>query len=546
MAEDRRPLVEWLKLDKQTVSDLNRYLYELNVSVRDWFDRNSPTDQATSLERADRQTLYRYINDVRGSLAINEYSLLSSNMTAAAEAAARHAFSYERDYWDMVLSPEEIEQMEAASAATARASLDTVVARYLSSRKTLSDRVYDSALLQSGMLNKIIDTAILRGISWRDLARAVRSSINPRVPGGVSYAAKRLARTEINNAFHATSLQRYKESEIVDFVKWNLSNSHPEGDECDEYADNRVAEHDEAGLWPVDEVPEKPHPNCFCFITPLLPSPEEFLNSLFGEGAAESGSYAMSRNQEEWPDKDDPFGAARASSMKNSRAQMIKHAEWAGVTPDEFLRKANENLKNFTDKLGIEINAPSGVLKKILQDGKYQSVFEVGGGVGDIGGGVDKWYLEFRDKTEKINFGPDVVNRRPVYGSMVGPNWNSGASSYGDVIFVLKPSVRSKSTVTFGDTLNQSGNIIASPIDNPDLYSVYVTEKSNQRYRDVYDGRMDDVTREYVEVQIHGGVSMDEIEEVRYPQYLEETGLVDQETRDLLDKYGIKRTVTRY
>lgn len=85
--------------------------------------------------------------------------------------------------------------------------------------------------------------------------------------------AKRLARTEMNNAFHAQAIEDMEDRPWIDFVRWHLSGSHkPSGDECEANARH--------GLFPADAVPPKPHPNCFCFITPEVPDRNTFLLEL--------------------------------------------------------------------------------------------------------------------------------------------------------------------------------------------------------------------------------------------------------------------------
>jgi hypothetical protein len=91
----------------------------------------------------------------------------------------------------------------------------------------------------------------------------VRGSIRPDTPGGVGYAAKRLGRTEVNNAFHAQAINDVREKPWVNAVKWNLSKVHvpKPGDKCELY---------DGQIFGKDEVPNKPHPQCMCYITPEL------------------------------------------------------------------------------------------------------------------------------------------------------------------------------------------------------------------------------------------------------------------------------------
>lgn len=140
----------------------------------------------------------------------------------------------------------------------------------------LSDKVWKSDQLTRTALHDTINTGLLLGKSPAEIAKSVVGYLNPAVPGGASYAAMRLGRTEVLNAYHSTTLKRYEASPWVDFVKWNLSGSHPKPDECNDYAENSHYKGKGAGIWAVNEVPGKPHPNCLCYVTPVAPSLDDF------------------------------------------------------------------------------------------------------------------------------------------------------------------------------------------------------------------------------------------------------------------------------
>lgn len=152
--------------------------------------------------------------------------------------------------------------------ATSRAGIDS----YLSRRENgyrLSERVYRNSVLSKGYVDKAINNGLLLGKSTAEIARDVRGFISPNVRGGAGYAAKRLARTEVVNAYHRTSIRRYQETPWVDEARWNLSGSHPKPDICNEYAEDSHTRGGEAGVWLVSEIPAKPHPNCLCYVTPM-------------------------------------------------------------------------------------------------------------------------------------------------------------------------------------------------------------------------------------------------------------------------------------
>jgi hypothetical protein len=161
--------------------------------------------------------------------------------------------------------------MRSARSSAAQTT-EVVQARLKISQIPLSDRVYQSQQLVTGQVDDIINSALSRGASARDLATDVRRFIRPDVRGGVRYAALRLGRTELNNAFHAAQVDTAIKTPWTTSVRWNLSGSHPRPDQCNEYAENAGT-----GLWKPEEVPAKPHPNCLCYTTPETPSREEFV-----------------------------------------------------------------------------------------------------------------------------------------------------------------------------------------------------------------------------------------------------------------------------
>lgn len=146
--------------------------------------------------------------------------------------------------------------------------------------RELSPRVFKNSALSSGALERTIRAGIIQGLSAEELARNVRQYVSARTPGGVGYAAMRLARTELNNAFHeAQKLEA--QAPWVRGVKWNLSGTHPTGkpDKCDQYAMQDV--HDMGpGLYPPDRVPDKPHPQCLCYTTFQMMSETDLLDML--------------------------------------------------------------------------------------------------------------------------------------------------------------------------------------------------------------------------------------------------------------------------
>jgi len=137
-------------------------------------------------------------------------------------------------------------------------------------KRELSERVYKLSALHTGKVEDMIRQGLIANLTSKELAGSVRQYISPDVKGGASYAAMRLARTEINNAFHERQINGAKRPGVSAAV-WNLSGSHVVPDECNIYA-----AHNGNGEYPPDQIPEKPHPHCFCYLTYKTTPPDDF------------------------------------------------------------------------------------------------------------------------------------------------------------------------------------------------------------------------------------------------------------------------------
>jgi|AntDeeMinimDraft_5_1070356.scaffolds.fasta_scaffold06711_2 hypothetical protein len=92
-------------------------------------------------------------------------------------------------------------------------------------------------------------------------------------PSGLSYRNRviRLTQTETQSAYRLTQRDIGRDSNNVEGIKWNLSPRHPHYDYyeiCERYAKE---DHDGLGngVYKPGNLPDIPHPGCFCFLTYL-------------------------------------------------------------------------------------------------------------------------------------------------------------------------------------------------------------------------------------------------------------------------------------
>lgn len=277
--DTRLPLKATLKVTKEWEQEVAQMLKHAADDAAAHFNRvkdsKSVGDQIRAIQLKQAQqtilqeqaALWRQIGD----------SIQASQAEAAASAIAV-GFQFDEELLKQIVPAADRNTMLRSMQAEARSGVEAAKARVEgASYKPLSERVYDSAAMSTGQLNRTINSGLARGLSAHEMANEVKGFINPATPGGTSYAAMRLGRTEINNAAHATSIQKYQTTPWVDKVEWHLSGSHPKPDECNDYADEQYFD--------PNQVPGKPHPNCLCYLTPETVSNEDFIKGFF------NGSY---------------------------------------------------------------------------------------------------------------------------------------------------------------------------------------------------------------------------------------------------------------
>ena len=143
-------------------------------------------------------------------------------------------------------------QRQGASLGVANA-----ISRVTGSDIPLSARVYRTEKLANRWVQNQVNSSIIRGDGAKDIAKIVRTSIKPTTPGGVSYAALRLGRTELNNSFHCTAITLSENRPWIQGMDWHLSHTHVvnihKPEICEEYSRR---------AWEMGNVPAKPHPQC--------------------------------------------------------------------------------------------------------------------------------------------------------------------------------------------------------------------------------------------------------------------------------------------
>ncbi len=217
-------------------------------------------------------TVKDILNDVFGEVA----PIIRNGQKSEAIAAVEGMSETDRDYLEKAFkSTGAVNDFIDSQKLQAQVQVMNAVNRLTKSEKPLSERVYRTQALAKNWVQRDVTLEIAKGSSAREIAKIVRKHIRPNTPGGVSYAALRLGRTELNNAFHATAIELAKDRPWIQNMEWHLSAVHevdPNKIEiCERYA---------AQIFAVDSVPAKPHPQCRCFVSPIVEPIDVFVRNL--------------------------------------------------------------------------------------------------------------------------------------------------------------------------------------------------------------------------------------------------------------------------
>lgn len=261
-AEARRePLLRYLNIQRLTDDDFRLLLKDSAAEAERIALASGDVRRAQLALAREQQDLWRKIGDST-RVAIGDGVDAASESLAYLNELMLNASGGSSAFW------------KQSMLAQGRTGIDSFISR-TSNGIPLSERVYKGRAWSNDLINRKVNGLVLSGASAREIAKSVSSLIDPSTPGGVSYAAMRLGRTELNNAFHTTSVRLASEQPWVSGMKWHLSSSHPEGDVCDEYAFGQHFRGGGQGVFKVDQVPGKPHPQCLCYVTPELPDDDE-------------------------------------------------------------------------------------------------------------------------------------------------------------------------------------------------------------------------------------------------------------------------------
>lgn len=222
-------------------------------------------------------------------------------------------------------------------------------------------------------------------------------------------------------------------------------------------------------------------------------------------------------------------------SMPYELKRMVADRKYLADYPEEtqaLLEKHMRDLMTEAVEAPIKINVNSEAAESILKQGRFRTAHEAGLKSGGWKKGGEYRKARVKYETEIVGVPPGTAGaHKPISGwstSLLGD-----PDMYGDVQFVLKDSVKGRTTWTFGDSLNSSARPISADEilrgNRDEIMSAgnrsaldYILEKPGAGFgAKPVRTELEDITQErvfksiaYTETQVYGGVSLSDVDHV--------------------------------
>lgn len=273
----KRWLSRYMRIQSQTDTRIRKILVEAAEGANDQVSalQNNSTFSAgvrTAQLRLVMSTIRNILNDVFDGVT----PIIRDGQKSEAQAAVDALTETDKNYLEAAFQDTSaVLDFIDSQKLQAKIQLVNAINRVTKSDIPLSKRVYRSKALAQRWVQRDVTIEIAKGSSAKEIAKVVRKHIRPNTPGGVSYAALRLGRTELNNAFHATAIELSQDRPWIQGMQWHLSAVH----EIDP-ANVEICETYAGQIFDVNSVPRKPHPQCRCFVAPVLEPVDVFVRNL--------------------------------------------------------------------------------------------------------------------------------------------------------------------------------------------------------------------------------------------------------------------------
>jgi hypothetical protein len=196
-------------------------------------------------------------------------------------------------------------------------------------------------------------------------------------------------------------------------------------------------------------------------------------------------------------------------------------AKFYNMTSQQYQDTATTHIKKLCDEAEVCVRVPDSVMGKILEDGRFKTQFETKKSKGKMDNGIRE---EFEGNVFGIAGAVDSSDR-PIYGYLAKDVARTGiVAQYGEVVVQLKSSVKERSSLTWGDSLDftvrgNRASLSPVPLNNPDYRAAnhyFRPESGMSRPVSPLNDLSIDKVYPYAEIQVHKGVSISDISKITF------------------------------
>lgn len=224
----------------------------------------------------------------------------------------------------------------------------------------------------------------------------------------------------------------------------------------------------------------------------------------------------------------DPEQLVKILTEHSSKKALETLTHTYGSNPEDLMREAEAKKPGMRITINIRSQSSEGrsqpgitTIEKILLDSRrVLSAHEVGRKSSMSG-------ADARSRSigeSRAGFDPlDVITDRPVYGTLVETDEDKllgdpDARWYGSCVIMLRPEVAARSTFSWGDSARAwSGGTLNIGAGSMAFEEAAAAKLLFDKRRPNRNGRDTEIGKEYIEAQILGGVSADDIEAISIP-----------------------------
>lgn len=368
-------------------------------------------------------------------------------------------------------------------------------------------------------IDRTTQRSVQRAIAqWVENGEPLRQLKRELAPTFGERRAKTIAATEVTRSYAEGNRIAFAESGVVEKIEWRAA------------ADERVCPI--CGVLHGKQAPldtgfkdygfPPAHVNCRCWIVPVINVPQLEQPTVEQPVQQSFQRYLPSDEVKK-----------KAEETVNRNVEMV--AKRFNTSPAKVYLEAKKGMQHAVDNNEVAIQIHGKSIGRLIESGRFKSQFETNKSSATL----DK---ESRAEGEFLGIGipRDIEDsKRPIYGFINignGPT-NFSVETYGEVTAVLKDSVRERTTVTAGDSLASfvANTVHASPIEKIEKGSIDSRTAALYQYNKDKDNNFLRRGFDYLEVQIQGGVSLEDVAGFRDP-----SGKISKSNRKKLENMGIQ------